>query len=146
MTDALFDPKAPPAWSVVDALLAAGRDPWHRLMREVEAMGGRGEWVWGGARYGWEMKARRAGKPFLTLSPHAGSFQALVILGRADCMAAESLPLGPRVRATYEAARQFPDGRWLFHEVESDRDAADLAALLRLKLPPTIRSRNEPGG
>jgi hypothetical protein len=141
MTDAFFDPAAPPSPGAVDILLGARRKPWHDLLREVEAMGALGAWTWGGPRYGWEWKARRGGKPFITLSPHSGGFQALIILGTADSNAAAGLRLGPRVRATYQSARVFPDGRWLFHEVEADPEVADLVTLLRLKLPPTIRAR-----
>ncbi|MGD0017921.1 MAG: DUF3788 family protein [Candidatus Limnocylindrales bacterium] len=145
MTEPLFDPTVAPGPGAVDGLLGARRDSWHDLLREVEAMGALGSWVWGGPRYGWEWKARRAGKPFITLSPHAGGFKAMVILGPAASIAAASLPLGPRVRATFESAREFPDGRWLFQEVESARDVADLAALLRLKLPPSVRERPDGG-
>lgn len=145
MTESFFDPAVVPSPGAVDGLLGVRRDCWHHLLREIEAMGALGAWVWGGARYGWEWKARRAGKPFITLTPHAGGFKAMVILGQADSSAARSIPLGPRVRATFESAREFPDGRWIFHEVESDRDVADLAKLLRLKLPPTVRERLDEG-
>jgi hypothetical protein len=146
MTEAFLEPGAAPSRGVVDGLLGARRDCWHDLLRNVEAMGALGGWVWGGPRYGWEWKARRAGKPFITLTPHAGGFKAMIILGPADAMAAASLPLGPRVRATYETARQFPDGRWLFHEVEAKPEVADLIKPLHLKLPTTVRERLQNGG
>jgi hypothetical protein len=146
MTDPLFDPTAPPVEGVVEDLLGRNVGAWHELLGRCAAMGAPAEWAWGGPKYGWEKKARRAGKPFATLTPHPNGFRALIVLGRADSEAAAALPLGPGVRSTYESARQLPDGRWLFHEVESDGDVADLVALLMLKLPPTIRARMAAAG
>lgn len=143
MIEATFDPKAAPSPDAVERLLGRRAGLWQDLVHKIEAMGARGEWVWGGPKYGWEWKAKRAGKPFATLTPKAGLFVVLVILGRADATAAAAIPLAPRLRETYEAARQFPDGRWLFHETESEEEVADLVALLRLKLPPTVRVRLE---
>ncbi len=140
----------------MDALLAdASRDPgdglqavlgerfelWRALVAAVERMGGRGGWRWEGPKHGWSWKSKRAGKPFLTLVPEPGAFRALVVLGRDDAAAAAALPLGPRMRATYDGARQYPDGRWLFQTVETAEDVDDLVLLLRLKLPPTVRAR-----
>jgi hypothetical protein len=139
MTDALLDPKTPPTSPSVDALIAPRAGLWHDIVRRVEAMGGRGEWVWGGPRYGWDWRARRASRPFITLTPRRGGFQTLVILGKFDAVTAAALPLGPRMRQTLETSRQFPDGRWLYHDIQEDRDVTDLVALLKLKLPPTMR-------
>jgi hypothetical protein len=139
LTEVLLDPKAPPSPLAVDAVITPRAGLWHDLVRKVEAVGGRGDWVWGGPKYGWDWRARRAGRPFVTLTPRKGGFQTLVILGKVDAATAETLPLGPRMRHTLDTARQFPDGRWLYHEVETDRDVVDVLALLRLKLPPTIR-------
>ncbi len=97
--------------------------------------------MWGGPKYGWEWKAKRAGKPFATFTPKAGVFVVLVIHERAEAAVAAAIPLAPRLRRTYESARQLPDGRWLFHETEFEEEVADLVALLRLKLPPTVRAR-----
>jgi len=141
MIEATFDPKTAPSPDAVEKLLGTRAGLWQELARKIEAMGARGEWVWGGPKYGWEWKAKRAGKPFATLTPRTGVFVVLVILGRAESAAAAAITLAPRLRRTYESARQFPDGRWLFHETESEEEVRDLVALLRLKRPPTVRAR-----
>jgi hypothetical protein len=141
MIEATFDPKTALSPDAVEKQLGTRAGLWHELVRQIEAMGARGQWVWGGPKYGWEWKAKRAGKPFATLTPKTGVFVVLVILGRTEAAAAAAITLAPRLRRTYESARQFPDGRWLFHETEPKEEVADLVALLRLKLPPTVRAR-----
>lgn len=139
--NAFFDPSAEPSQRALDGLLTARSGLWRQLIERVEEMGGTGAWTWGGPKYGWELKFRRGSKPFATLTPKAGGFVALVILGRAETAAVDAAALGEGVRRTFESARQLPDGRWLFHSVESERDVADVAGLLALKLPPTARAR-----
>jgi hypothetical protein len=141
MTDVLFDERIEPSAAALDQLVGERSDLWHQLVRRIEEFGGRGQWAWGGPKYGWELKIKRGSRPFATLTPKQGGFVALVILGRAEVAAVDPTALGERMRGTFEAARQLPDGRWLFHPIQSERDVADTAALLALKLPPTIRAR-----
>ena len=140
-TEPLFDPASPPAPEVVRATLGPAAPLWEDLVGRVEAMGARGAFIWEGPKYGWSLKYVRSGRPFATLTPVAGSFQVLVILGRAQVDEVPSLPLGPHVRGIFDAARQYPDGRWLFIPVESGQDIADIVALLATKLPPTVRAK-----
>jgi hypothetical protein len=114
---------------------------WRLLGQRIEELGGRGTWTWGGPKYGWELKFKRGVKPFATLTPKPGGFVVLIVLGRAEVASVDPRTLGDRMRRTFEGSRQLPDGRWLFHAVESDEDVADAAALLELKLPPTVRAR-----
>ena len=151
MIDVLFDEKSVPDATTLDQNLAERSDLWHQLVRQLEEMGGRGQWVWAGARYGWELKFKRGARPFATLTPKPRGFVVLVILGRAEVAAVDLEALGERMRATLEGARQLPDGRWLFHPIEVERDVADTIVLhaevnirgllLTLKLPPTMRAR-----
>ncbi len=139
--DLLFDAGTMPTREAVRTALGNAADRWDALVARVEAMGARGSFTWDGPKYGWSLRYTRAGRPFVALSPGDGGFRALVILGRAQVEEVPTLPLGPHVRAVFDAARQYPDGRWLFIPVESDGDAADIATLLATKLPSTIRSR-----
>lgn len=141
MAGASFGRGAEPSPAVVEGLLGERADLWSDLIRRLEYLGGRGQWNWGGPKYGWELKFKRGTKPFATLTPKPGGFVVLVILGRAEVAEVDPTALGEGMRVTFESARQFPDGRWLFHPVESTRDVEDAAALLELKLPPTVRAR-----
>jgi hypothetical protein len=139
--DPLFDADARPTPAVVRAIVGPVAPLWEDLVRRVEAMGARGAFTWEGRKYGWSLKYVRAGRPFVSLTPVRDGFRALVILGRAQVEEVPALPLGPRVRDVFDAARQYPDGRWLLIAVESERDVADVVALLETKLLPTIRAR-----
>jgi hypothetical protein len=141
MADLLFDGRSEPSPDGVARMLTGRVGLWHEVVSLIEAMGGVGQWVWGGPKYGWEFKFKRGVKPFATLTPKPGGFVVLVILGRAEVSAVDPAELGEHMRAAFESARQLPDGRWLFHPIESERDVADAAALLTLKLPPTRRAR-----
>lgn len=86
--------------------------------------------------YGWDVKYRKGGKTLLSLTPDAGGFTALVVLGEKETEAVRELDLGEYVRRVFDEARQLRDGRWLFVRVESDRDVQDVEALLRVKRRP----------
>jgi hypothetical protein len=139
--DPLFDPGAAPMPGVVRSIVGPTAPLWDTLVGRFEAMGARGAFTWEGPKYGWSLKYTRAGRPFVSLTPVPGGFRALVILGRAQVDEAPALPLGAHVRGIFDAARQYPDGRWLLIPVESEQDAADVVALLETKLPPTIRAK-----
>ena len=131
----------PPTRATARELVGPAAPWWDRLCERVETMGARGSFTWDGPKYGWSLKYTRAGRPFVTLSPGEGGFKALVILGRAQVDEVPTLHLGPGVRGIFDAARQYPDGRWLFIPVESAADVADIATLRATKLPPTIRAK-----
>jgi hypothetical protein len=133
---------SPTRESLVGALMDA-TELWDGLTEQLRLqMGARGTWAWGGPKYGWEQRFKRAGRPFVTLTPEGGAFTALVILGREEAERAGRLSLGERARRTYDDARQYHDGRWLYLRVETANDAADVRALLLEKLPPTLRARS----
>jgi len=139
--DPLFDPSSSPSPDAVRAIVGPAAPLWDALVARVEAMGACGAMTWEGPKYGWSLKYRRAGRPFTTLSPRPGAFQALVILGREQVDEVAALALGAHVRDLFDAAHQYPDGRWLFIAVETAQDVDDVVALLETKLPPTIRVR-----
>jgi hypothetical protein len=84
---------------------------------------------------------KRAGRPFVTLTPRHGGFDALVVLGRAEADAARGLPLGGGTREAFVDSPQLHDGRWLFLPIGGDEDADDLLRLLSVKLPARVRAR-----
>lgn len=133
----------PPTREALEQALGLRTTDWDELVRRAEAMGGRGEWAWNGPKYGWSWRSRRSGRSFLTLEVRSDGIHALVVLGRDDAPRAAGLPLGERMRRTYEDARQYPDGRWLFHRIDDEADVADVTRLLLLKVPPTVRRRLE---
>jgi hypothetical protein len=133
---------SPTRESLVGALMDA-TELWDWLAERIRLqMGARGSWEWGGPKYGWQQRFKRAGRPFVTLTPEGGAFTALVILGREEAERAGRLSLGERARRTFDDAREYHDGRWLYLRVETAGDAADVGSLLLQKLPLTLRARS----
>ncbi len=137
----LLDPADAPEAGVLNAVLDKAAGLWDRLVRQLDEMGGVGTWSWGGRKYGWELRYKRAGRPFATLTPLAGRFSVLIVLGRAETEVASTLPLTDAARQLFETTPQLHDGRWLFVPVESEADVDDVVTLLLAKLPGRIRQR-----
>ena len=139
---ALMTTGAPPAREALVDVLAGATGLWDRLTERMTLeMGATGLWAWGGQKYGWEQRFKRGGRPLTTLTPEAGAFTALIVLGHEEADRVVTLPLGDRARRTYDEANPFHDGRWLFLRVETEEDEADVEAILVEKLPPTLRAR-----
>ena len=138
---AFLDRSTPPADRDLLAALGDAAARWSRLARTLRELGAHATARWDGPRSGWCVAYRRAGRPFVTLTPRAGGFDALVVLGRAEADAARGLPLGEGTREAFVDSPQLRDGRWLFLSIGSDADADDLLRLLSVKLPARVRAR-----
>ena len=137
------DSDAPPSEADLERLLGPASVAWRTVREGLAAMGATAAWSWGGAKSGWELRCTRAGRPFTTLTPQRGAFQALVIIGPSLAAEAAALPLNRAARKTFDAAHPYRDGRWLFLPIASRGDAEDVLVLLELKLPPRVRARYE---
>lgn len=141
---ALLDRSVPPTDHDLYATLGDAGPRWARLHRIlVDELGARAAPRWDGPRSGWCVAVKRAGRPFVTLTPRAGGFDALVVLGRAEADAAGGLRLGEAVRETFTDSPQLHDGRWLSLPICSDADLEDLLRLLSVKLPVRLRDHLE---
>lgn len=132
--------RAPTDVEIADALGPAA-PLWERLTTFVtDSYGVEPAFVPPSRNYGWEVKYRKGGKTLVSLTPDEGGFTALVVLGEQETESARGLALGQHVRRVFEEARQLRDGRWLFVPVESERDVADVEALLAVKRRPRAAS------
>lgn len=132
--------RAPTDVEIADALGPAA-PLWERLTTFVtDSYGVEPAFVPPSRNYGWEVKYRKGGKTLVSLTPDEGGFTALVVLGKQETESARGLALGQHVRRVFEEARQLRDGRWLFVPVESERDVADVEALLAVKRRPRAAS------
>ena len=135
----LHDRTAVPDDEGFRAAVGAAGDLWEDVCRRLcDGMGARAVPAWGG-RAGWELRFRRAGRPFVTLTPGIDSFRACVVLGAHETSLAEAAALPPAIRSVLDQARRYPDGTWLFIPVRSDEDVGGLLGLLELKLPERAR-------
>jgi len=91
------------------------------------------EWMYG-ERFGWALRFRKGGRFVTALYPNRGKFFAQVVLGRAQVEAATRTGLPASVHKVFAAAKDYPEGRWLFVPVKSVKGARELRPLLVLKL------------
>jgi hypothetical protein len=139
---AFLDREHPPTGGELAAALGDRRPLWDRIVARMEATYGlEGERLFDGRDSGWVLRFRRSGKTLLVLLPEPGAARALVVLGPSIAEAAAALPLEPEVRAAFDRAHAYPDGRWLRIEVGSEAVADDLLRLVELKSPPPRRPR-----
>jgi hypothetical protein len=140
MTSLLRRRDVVPDDAAFEASVGTAAGPWALLTRRVSMdMGARATPSWGGANAGWELRFRRAGRPFVTLSPGDDSFRACIVLGTRERSEAEAASLSIGARAILEAARRFPDGTWLFITVRTTGDVGTVLEFLELKLPTRVR-------
>ncbi len=138
MTVGIFvEKEGPPARKDVDRALGAKRDLFRQLTAFMDAAYRmKGEWTYGGKKYGWNIWYRISGKTLLNLFPQKGYFVAQVVLGKEQVEKASGLTLGPNVKDIFSSAPQFHDGRWLFIPVRTKRDVKDVQGLVQLKRKP----------
>jgi len=139
MNVSLLDPTCEPDAAAFRAAVGSAADLWMELERWLVEAGATWHPAWGGKAEGWYVRARRAGRPLVTLTPAHDGFTACVVLGVAATAEAASVRLGPATRRIFDGARRYPDGTWLFIPVQAPADLADVLALLELKLPVRLR-------
>lgn len=85
-----------------------------------------------------EVKFRRGGKTLVTLYLHEGYFTFLIIFGKAEREAFESMRehFPADFQQFYDNARTYHDGKWLFYDVRADGNPEMLMHLLHIKKRP----------
>jgi hypothetical protein len=86
-----------------------------------------------GKNYGWALRFRKSSKSLTSLYPAEGGFTIQIILNETEVEKALSLGLGEHIEHIMKEAHPFPEGRWLFIPVESDKDLQDIKVLLSIK-------------
>ena len=93
---------------------------------------------YGGAKYGWEVRYRKGGRPLTSLFPEQDGFTALVVLGAAEVAKAEAIAerLSPAMQRLLGGTAQLHDGRWLWIHHPDDGTVGDIRELIQLKRRP----------
>ncbi len=86
-----------------------------------------------GKDYGWGRRFRVKGQLLTSLYPAQGSFKAQVNLSPEAVEKAQDLKLGHNVEQAIARAKPYPEGRWLFVLVETQRDLRSVQTLLALR-------------
>lgn len=117
---AFADKDKQPHMKDVLEVVGARRALWESLSGfMVENYRVEGELKHYGKNYGWMVRFRRGGKTLVALFPRTEGFVAQVVLGLTIIDAANEMKLGKNVRAAFEEANQYFDGRWLYVDRKS---------------------------
>ncbi len=86
---------------------------------------------------GWNVKYKKSGRALCTLYPDAGSFIALVTVGRKEVTEAELLltTFSPYVQALYARVKTFNGAAWLMIHVTDEEVLSDVKRLIALRAP-----------
>ncbi len=122
----------------LEILTAVGRmlARWHELNRWLsEKCNSRSELKFMyGKKYGWARRFEIRGTLLTALYPTENGFTVQVILNRSALEQSSGVALGKNATQAIYRAHPYPEGKWLFVPVESERDVADVKALLSLKI------------
>ncbi len=137
MTEKMPDARSLRAW-----LGVTNDKRWRELVRYIDgAYPGvfKPEWLFGGKKHGWSLRYKKS-KSFCTLVPERGTFLVLIVFGREEREKAEKILAGltPAVRAIYEGATTYHDGKWVLIPVSQDRRLRDIQELLTVKRRPSM--------
>jgi hypothetical protein len=114
--------RALPAWDDLEAHLA-----------ETYGLKGSLHFMYG-ERYGWALRFYRSSRLILAMYPNRSHLTVQVILGRAQIAVATAMALPPFIVNVLEAAKDYPEGKWLFIPVRSVKSARELRDLIALKI------------
>jgi len=132
-----------PSLARVRIALGKARAAWDELvahLADVYGLEGALHFMYG-ERYGWALRFRRGGRLVLAMYPNRGCMTVQIVLGQGQVAAATTMKLPPRVRKVFLAAKEYPEGRWLFIPVRSQSGAEELKRLIALKMSRPSRPR-----
>ena len=139
----LLDAEHVPDEAAFEAAAGTSLSHWRRLVAWVRSTYGlKGEPLFGGRDDGWLLRFRRSGRSLLTLIPRAsGPFRAQVVVGPTAWSAVAAADLSPAMRASWEAAKAYPDGKWILRDIIDAATVDDIEQLVAIKSRPPRRPR-----
>lgn len=119
----------------------AAWDDLETMLRREFGLKARIHFMYGG-RYGWALRFERYGHLVAAMYPNRGRLSVQIILNRAQVNTALAVSLPTHVAGALKAAKDYPEGRWLFIPVRSRKDAAQLHPIAALKMSrPVMRAK-----
>lgn len=95
------------------------------------------DWIYGGKKHGWGLRFKKS-KAFCTLVPERNRLRVAIVLGGKEREETEKImsKLSRPVRAQYEEAKTYHDGKWLAVDVTDESALRDVFTLLKIKRRP----------
>lgn len=95
------------------------------------------EWLFGGKKHGWSRRYKKS-KSFCTFIPEKNQFALLIVFGAKEREKVKIIhsSLSMYTRKTYDEAKTYHDGKWLFLTIDSEDVVEDVIKLLEIKRKP----------
>ena len=125
-----------PTVTELAAALGPAKETWDQFLAKLAQEHGVNvhEWRCYSPKWGWSLRAKRKARTVVWLSPSAGCFTVLFILGAKAMEAARRSQWPSRIVKAMEAAPKYPEGTGLRLVVKSSTDIAKLLELAAIKL------------
>lgn len=142
-TGAFTDRNRKPTDAEIAKVIGRMAQSWHALIRHIRATFQPHEEFkfCYGKKYGWALQFRAKGALLATLYPSSDGFTAQIILSSAALERTTGLKLGESARQAIAKAKPYPEGKWLFVPVHSERELQDVQNLLALKMEAASRKK-----
>lgn len=86
-----------------------------------------------GKKLGWAVRFRQGSKALISLYPGKNSFTAQIIINQACFETASHLGLSENTKKALSEAHPYPEGRWVYMRIGSEKDLADVKRMITLK-------------
>ena len=87
-----------------------------------------------GKTYGWALRFRIHGQLLVSLFPTQGGFTTQVNLSSEAIEKALRMKMSKNVQQAIAHANPYPEGRWLFIPIETEKDFADVKRLVAMRV------------
>jgi hypothetical protein len=125
-----------PTMQEIISVVGSKRSLWDDLSQFISAnYGMQGDLAFYGKNYGWAVRYRKGGKALVSMYPGKDAVTVQIVLGQAEAKKVSGVDLGANVRRVLDEAHNFPEGRWLFININSDKDLDDVKRLILIKSP-----------
>lgn len=134
--NAFVNKPKPPTDAELTSALGTAKTVWDQLLTDLAHEFGVNdhEWKCHSLKWGWSLRVKRKQRTIVWLSPRAGCFGVLFILGDKAMRALGEIKLTQRVIKIINEAPKYPEGTGIRLEVKSSRDIAALKKLAAVKL------------
>jgi len=123
--------------------LGGATETWIRLLNYIRTCYVMDE-IWDGNN---ELKLRRGGRTFATFYVQDGYFVLLLIFGKAERAAFETVQdtFAPEIRQVYQDSRTYHDGKWMHFAVRDGSLLEEYIRLMHIKKKPNRKSEKRKG-
>lgn len=135
VTNAFIGKTEEPSDAELATALGPAKDAWDQLLGALaQDYGVTKEWKCYSVRWGWSMRVKRGKRTIVWLSPRAGCFEVLFILGVKAMSAVGQCKLPKSVMKALGEAKKYPEGTGVRLELKKVQEISAIKKMVAIKL------------